>query len=68
MTTIVDARFAGGSIRVEPSVIASDMGPGVAALFPGYELILFSEEAVRLGVALIAAAHEAEREPVSDWP
>ncbi|MBD3942806.1 hypothetical protein IF188_13985 [Microbacterium sp. NEAU-LLC] len=50
--TAVDARFAGGSILVEPVASVLDGRTMVRIQAPGYEVVLFPHEADRLAEAL----------------
>lgn len=61
----VDARFAGGPIKVEPDEFLEQMVVRVDV--PGMTVPLFPDEAIRLAVELIAAAHRAEHPKPDDW-
>lgn len=61
----VEVRHAGGAVVVEPGEFLEQ--PVVDLRLPGVSLPLYPDEAVRLAVELIAAAHRAERRSPDDW-
>ncbi|PTL73817.1 hypothetical protein C1I63_13870 [Rathayibacter caricis DSM 15933] len=62
---LVETRWAGGPIAVEPDEYDEQIVVRVDV--PGLSVPLAADEAVRLGVELIAAAHRAEHPKVDDW-
>lgn len=63
--TAIDIRHAGGAVIVEPGGFLEQAV--VRLKFPGCEVPLYPEEARRLCVALVEAAHKAEHPAVDDW-
>ena len=60
--TVVDARFAGGSITVDDQSSVLDDGTRMVTIdAPGWDLVLFAHEARAFSAALDAAADEAEK-------
>ncbi|PPH63120.1 hypothetical protein C5D25_07380 [Rathayibacter sp. AY1D7] len=62
---LVEARWAGGSIAIEPDEYDEEIVVRVDV--PGLTVPLAPDEAVRLAVELIAAAHRAEHPKPDDW-
>lgn len=58
-SSVVDARFAGGSIEVYHGEVIDQ--PVVQVVIPGCDLVLFPDEARNLASALIAFAQEVAK-------